>query len=71
MSVAGTTCRTLDAPGHGRARDGSYRGRLGRNRSAVIAGWLCRRVAVLVKRRTRAVLLASLAGRPIPARGVR
>jgi hypothetical protein len=71
MSVAWTTCQTPDASGHGRARDGSYRGRRYRNPSAVITGWLCRRVAVLVKRRTGALLPASLAGRPNPARSVR
>lgn len=71
MSVAWTTSRMLDAPGHGRARGGSYRGRLYRNRSAVITGWLCRWVAVLVKRRTAALLPTSLAGCPNPARGVR
>jgi hypothetical protein len=67
MSVAWTTSQTLDAPGHGHARDDSYRGRLYRSRWAV----LCRRVTALAKRRTEAVLPASLAGRPNPARGVR
>jgi hypothetical protein len=31
MSVAWTTSQTPDAPGHERARDGSYRGRRYRN----------------------------------------
>jgi hypothetical protein len=71
MSVAWTTSRTLDVPGHGRAFDGSYRGRVYPNRSAVTTGWLCRRVAALVKGRTEDLLPDSLAGRPNPARGVR
>ncbi len=62
MSVAWTTSQTLDAPGHGRPRDGSYRGRLYRNRSAVTTGWLCRRVAVLVKSRTEKPGRAAPAG---------